>query len=212
MVESPPNYSLPPDLRQPVLESVTRQAEGLSKLLVTTSSAFLGGSLLFLKEVIARLSTLGFWLLGVGWFFLISCVVCVACIGVLNTRSAYYALEGSRDKAYQHDRRARRCTIAAPVCLAIGMALIMAFGLIGLMAMKGDQMGMRDKRTEIVTGIQPKQQEGWEKKSIPYGSLLVPAAAAPATAAPETPAVQTQAPPGPSDTSVPPGPAKEPDK
>lgn len=206
--QAPANEHLPDELRKAVLESVASQAAALAKLVMTVSSAFLGGSLLFLEKVVDNLNSLGFWFLALGWSLLIGSITLVAWDGVLNTSSAFHALEGSWEKARNRDKKGRGCVFCATLCLAGGMAFIMCFGLTGLLSKRG--VNMDEQRTNIVTGKTGPGGGRYIKGSVPYGSLLVPGSTdAPAEPPPPDSAAAS---PGTSDEVAPAPPAPNGDK
>ena len=118
--------------REVVFTTAAAEAAGFYKYIITVASSFLGGTLLFLERVAPHPTTLSLGLLGLGWLLLIVSIGTVAWIRRLNLESAQRALAGRYDDARRFDRQGRRFAIAATLCLAGGMLLVSACGLVSL--------------------------------------------------------------------------------
>jgi hypothetical protein len=127
--------------REVVFSTAATEAAGFYKFIITVASSFLGGTLLFLERVVPHPTSLGVALLGLGWLFLIASIAAVAWIRRLNLESAQRALAGKYNDARKFDRQGRRFSVAATLCLAGGMLLVAACGLVSLwnVASKGVQ-------------------------------------------------------------------------
>lgn len=144
-----------------LFQAIVTEAGGLYKVVAVTASSFLGGSLLFIEKIAPNPVACTLWLLGLGWVLLIVSISLVAWVRLLNLDSGRLALEEKYKEASRIDKNKEKYTITAIILLAVGMALIMAFGLINIHQSKGVvQMGV--KKTKKIT----KQVV----KSIPFGS------------------------------------------
>jgi hypothetical protein len=165
------------ELRLAILKSVTIEAGGFYKLIVTVSSAFLGGSLLFLERIAPAPTPLMKLLLALTWFALIGAIACVAWVRCQNLRAARLALdrlalsEGDdeakklEDEAKKLDRHKELLSSYSQYCLVAGMLLLSVVGMLNL-----NQCGT--ERKDHMPDAHQRAATASSERSIPYSSLV----------------------------------------
>lgn len=117
------------DTRKLIAETVIAEATGYYKLVVTTSTLFLGGTLVFWEKVAPTLSPVSLSLLGVGWLFLIVSVMLVVFVRRDNIEMGRCVLANEYTKCDPIAVRSRKLTTASGVCLALGMFFVASAGM-----------------------------------------------------------------------------------
>ena len=112
--------------------SVVSEAQGLHKQMLGISSAFLGGSILFLEKIAPNPEYWTLVMLIVGWLSLISSMALSIVVRLNNIESGRRALEGKYDKASELDRKKECWTKWAVGLLIAGILLIAVFGAVNI--------------------------------------------------------------------------------
>ena len=118
--------------QEKLFETIVTEASGFYRSVLTVATAFLGGTLVFLKQMAPSPSPLSQAALGLGWFALIASVGCVIWVRRLNLDSGRHVLEGDIEAARRLDRRTRTLSNWAAGLLVAGMILLMLFGFLNL--------------------------------------------------------------------------------
>ncbi len=118
--------------RDAIFQSQTREAADFYKLIVTVSSSFLGGSLVFLDKIAPEPVKYSVYILAVGWFLLIASIVLIGFIRSKNLESAHHVLENEISEARVIDSKKRTATKITLLLLSCGILFIMIFGLINI--------------------------------------------------------------------------------
>lgn len=125
------------DWRKKIFDSLVNETLALSKLIVGTATAFLGGSLVFLEKIAPQRTPCSLIVLFLAWLLLIAAILSILCMHRISLISGWHALEGRSEKAQGNDERARRLSLAAVMCMVLGVALMMLFGAINLWSQPG---------------------------------------------------------------------------
>jgi hypothetical protein len=119
------------DLFRAIVESATEYY----KLMITIASAFLGGSLLFVEKLSPSANPLKSHviLLGCGWLFLVVSIILILVVQRSNLKSGKLVMEGKMEEAAKIDCHTGCESTWALVALALGIVLIMLYGLLNLL-------------------------------------------------------------------------------
>lgn len=152
-----------------ILDSITQEANGFYNSLLTIATAFLGGSLLFLKELLHTLPPRGLFALYIGWIGLTTCLVLMVLVRFLNLVSGKHALARKTQDAQKLDYVKEWLCIIALAGLAIGLSSLMIFGAINIPISKIDER-------EAIMAEKKEKDSGIKKRgySIPYGETDKP--------------------------------------
>jgi hypothetical protein len=116
------------DWRDHVIASVLSEAGAFYKLVVTTATLFLGGTLLFWERIAPAPDRFSLAILGVGWFSLGMSIMAVVIVRKSNIECGRLTLEGEMEKANRESAHSRRLTNRAAIMLAFGILCVMASG------------------------------------------------------------------------------------
>jgi len=116
-----------------LFESIVKEAGEFYNLILTVSSAFLGGTLLFLEKIAPSPDRCSLWVLYSGWACLIASIAISAYVRLKNLESGRLALEQKYEEAKRLDRMKEALTIAMTIFMVIGILLITLFGMINLL-------------------------------------------------------------------------------
>ncbi|MEE8577682.1 MAG: hypothetical protein V3T31_10540 [candidate division Zixibacteria bacterium] len=174
-----------------ILKIMAIEADGFYRLITTISSAFLGGSLLFLDKISSSPAPWSLYILAVGWLSLVGAILTTVKVRQKNLESGKLALRGNYGEAQQIDRRNVRWANLATTSFILGITAITVFGAVNLFMIqpkKQEEKSMADEkkdneseqpespvRKKPATEIgDPKRSEGSvpsPKGPIPFGDL-----------------------------------------
>ena len=115
-----------------ILNSITTEAGGFYKTILTLASGFMGGSLFFIKDIAPNPSCGSSIILIIGWVFLLFSIGFILCVRRLNLWSAKLFLEEEFTKAQNTDNLSSLFSTISVVLLFLGMVCIMIFGMLNL--------------------------------------------------------------------------------
>jgi hypothetical protein len=118
--------------RECIFTTMATEAAGLYNLLMSVSTAVLGGTLLFLERIASSPTKQSLWYLGLGWLMLLFCTVACAWVRWKNLESGRLVLENKIQDARKIDKINRWLTKFAIASLALGITLIGVFALINV--------------------------------------------------------------------------------
>ena len=105
-------------------EVLAGEADGFYKILVTVSTAFFGGSLLYLEKIARHATPISIVVLALGWFALVLAIFWVTDVRRQNLESLRLAMEGKYDEARAVDAQTRLGSRRAQWSMLVGMSLI----------------------------------------------------------------------------------------
>lgn len=117
-----------------ITESVINEATSFYKLVVTTATVFLGGTLIFWEKIAPAISQASVIALGCGWLCLIVSIALIVFARRDNIELGRLVLKG-RPESNRQDKIAKRCrcfTTASGVFLSLGMLFTASAGFIAL--------------------------------------------------------------------------------
>lgn len=118
--------------RERILDAVVSEAQAFHKQIITIAVAFLGGTLLYLRDQGGSVVPESLIYLLAGWICLLLCMTLSIIVRIGNTSSGKKALLRDFDGAAKLDRIKERMSIFAAGALVLGIALITTFGAINL--------------------------------------------------------------------------------
>lgn len=118
--------------REALFQAQVAEASGFYKLIVSISSAFLGGSLVFLDKISMHPSSGSMYLLLIGWILLIITIAFICIVRARNLESAHQVLENNIPKAREIDSQKRVFTTISIITFILGILLIMLFGYVNI--------------------------------------------------------------------------------
>lgn len=131
-------------------EVLAGEADGFYRMVVAVSTAFLGGSILFVEKIAPRPVPRTLFLLGLGWIAFVLSIYCVAEVRRKNLESIRLALEGEYDQARAIDVRTRLASNLAQWGMIAGMLFIGAYGLANLVLRKEERM----EPQRVIVGVE----------------------------------------------------------
>lgn len=137
------------ETRKQISETVAAEAVGFYKLVVTTATAFLGGTLLFWEKVNPHPSHISLIPLLIGWFFLGCSIALIAFVRRGNIECGRLVLANKTEKAEVVALSARFWTTSAMLALAAGILMVMLSGFITMW----NKPPKEDAKKEAVTGV-----------------------------------------------------------
>lgn len=117
-------------------EVLAAEADGFYRMVVTVSTAFLGGSILFVERIAPQPIPQTLWLLAAGWMALVSSIYFIVQVRRGNLESIRLALEGNYGDARSIDAQTRLASALAQWGMIAGMILISAYGMTNLVLRK----------------------------------------------------------------------------
>lgn len=129
MADSSQEESVP---KKTVFESITSEAGGFYRQVLTIASAFLGGTILFFDKLKVSIKPLSLILLFLGWLCLIVVIALSGIIRLKNLESGRLALDNEIEKARKLDSRKENWSEIMLWFLIAGIFLITLFGIINL--------------------------------------------------------------------------------
>lgn len=111
---------------------LAREADGYYRMIVTISTAFLGGSILFLERLAKQPECWTLPLLASGWVSFLVAIHSVASVRRQNLEALRLALEGKYDQARSIDERTRTASTLALWAMLVGMFLMAVYGFSNL--------------------------------------------------------------------------------
>jgi len=115
-----------------LFQSIVKEAGEFYNLILTVSSAFLGGTLIFLEKIAPNPVQCSLWVLYLGWVSLIGSIAISAYVRLKNLESGRLALEERYEDAQQLDRKKEWLSSLMTILMVAGVALITIFGIINL--------------------------------------------------------------------------------
>jgi len=113
-------------------EVLTGEADGYYKMVVSVSTAFLGGSILFLEKIAPRPLLWTMVVLAMGWMALLIAIHLIIDVRRKNLESLRHAMEGDYDQARAIDAQTRAASKKAQWGMLCGMALVGVYGFTNL--------------------------------------------------------------------------------
>jgi hypothetical protein len=156
-----------------IWQSMASEAAGFYKTIIVTASSFLGGSLLFMKDIAPNPLPITLGFLSLGWMALILSIILVAKIRWHNVESGRLVLEDQVAEAQKMDQKNRGRTNFSIYCLAFGMFFVMLFGIVNVSweKKKESNMAKSQNNTEKRVLVEKSLPFGDLRGSMPFGSL-----------------------------------------
>ncbi len=152
-------------LRIEIYKAMVSEASGYYKSVITISSSFLGGSLLFFDKIAAPPIGYSLLFLSLGWMFLIAAIISIIYVRRQNleegrielkilSKTATKKEENDVKNKHKHNLKLTDCTAKF---MAIGLTFIVIFGMINIInkyTYKEKTMGKVEKKV-----IKPKEDK-----------------------------------------------------
>jgi len=167
------------DLNKTIYECLANEAKGFYSSITTVTTAFLGGSLFFLRDITpGPQPPIVLAILFIGWFLLLLTLGLLVYIRRLNLTSMQNALENKWADAREVDKRGNRCTFFMLIAFFLGLLCLTVFGAFTFtFAKKIDERSSSMSKEDRPSGI-PKKEPGYTEgqrkpadRTIPTGSL-----------------------------------------
>lgn len=130
-----------------LFSGMVKEAGGFYQLVIAITSAFLGGTLIFLKDVeITNSYTL--WFLGLGWVSLVVTIAVMAKVRLMNLKSFKFSLLKEWGKSAEIDRENEKRTLFLLNLLAFGLLMLTIFGFLTILSRTNNK-----KESDLPTNI-----------------------------------------------------------
>jgi len=126
-------------LKDRLYTTMSQEADGFYKLLITICTTFLGGTLIFFEKLFVSDARWSIWLLFLAWLALAYSIAVLVWIRWQNVEAHRHALEYLKtrvekdyEKAVSIPNKARKWTTSAIIVMMIGLGLIAVFTAINI--------------------------------------------------------------------------------
>lgn len=121
-------------------EVLAGEAEGFYRMVVTVSTAFLGGSMLFMEKLAPHPVPYSVLVLAAGWAAFLVAIFFIVDVRRKNLESLRLAMRCEYDKADIIDKGTRRGSQVAQNAMLAGMCLVAVYGLLNLASYREEPM------------------------------------------------------------------------
>lgn len=133
--------------------AIASEASGFYTTIITVSSSFLGGSLVFIEKFAPSSSRSWEALLYAGWIFLILSMFGIIWVRLNNIKSGTLALRDDYHESSKLDNKKELATQASAYFSILGISFIVLFGMVNLTRqnnIREDTMNEKKKRPDEV--------------------------------------------------------------
>lgn len=138
-----------PEIRKQISETVAAEAVGFYRLVVTTATAFLGGTLLFWEKVDPHPSHTSLVPLLIGWVLLGGSIALIAFVRRGNIECGRLVLAEKFEKADAVAFSTRTWTTWAMLTLAMGILMVMFSGFLTMW----NKAPKEETKKDTITGV-----------------------------------------------------------